>query len=80
MSVDEVMMTERQMKGKCQKPLDSKCNITAEGGTLLRSLLKSLAERHSQVCSSLSNQKSSILRRKWLCGVGAPSGTGGGSG
>lgn len=70
-----------------QKPWASRCKVTAAGGGCIffLSRLKSLAERHSQVCSSFSSQKSSIFWRKSLWAgpgaqVGSVPGRGWGSG
>lgn len=51
-----------------QKPRASRCRVTAVAGGCIffLSRLKSLAERHSQVCSSFNSQKSSIFWRKSL--------------
>lgn len=61
-----------------QKPWASKCRVTEAAGDCIffLSRLKSLAERHSQVCSSFSSQKSSIFWRKSLwAGPGAQAGS-----
>lgn len=70
-----------------QKPWTSRCRVTAAAGGCIFffSRLKSLAERHSQVCSSFSSQKSSIFWRKSLWAgpgdhVGSVPGRGWGSG
>lgn len=70
-----------------QKPRASRCRVTAAAGGCIffLSRLKSLAERHSQVCSSFSSQKSSIFWRKSLWAgpgaqVGSVPGRGWGSG
>lgn len=70
-----------------QKPWAFRCRVTAaaRGCIFFLSRLKSLAERHSQVCSSFSSQKSSIFWRKSLWAgpgaqVGSVPGRGWGSG
>lgn len=65
---------EEVVKVSDQKPRASRCRVTAAAGgcVFFLSRLKSLAERHSQVCSSFSSQKSSIFWRKSLwAGPGA---------
>lgn len=78
---------EKVVKVRDQKPWASRRRVTAAAGGCIffLSRLKSLAERHSQVCSSFSSQKSSIFWRKSLWAgsgdqVGSVPGRGWGSG